>query len=71
MVRIIAGTVSEIGLGRLNPDAFEKAFETKDRLALGMTAPAHGLELTRVFYPDKAFTDPSSLRWHEDDPSVP
>ena len=67
MVRIIAGTVSEIGLGRLNPDAFEKAFETKDRLALGMTAPAHGLELTRVFYPDKAFTDPASLRWHEEE----
>ena len=66
MVRIIAGTVAEIGLGRLGTDAFTRAFETKDRLALGMTAPAHGLELTKVFYPEKAFTDPASLRWHEE-----
>ena len=67
MVRIIAGTVAEIGLGRRNPDAFEKAFVTKDRLALGMTAPAHGLELTSVIYPEKAFTDPAALRWHEEE----
>ena len=65
MVRIIAGTIAEIGLHRLEPDAFEKAFESGDRLALGMTAPAHGLELTKVFYPPEAFTDPASLRWHE------
>ena len=71
MVRIIAGTAAEIGLGRLATDAFAKAFETQDRLALGMTAPAHGLELTEVRYPDLAFTDPARLRWHEDDPSTP
>ena len=67
MVRIIAGTVAEIGLRKLKPDAFVKAFNTFDRLALGMTAPAHGLELTEVRYPDKAFTDPASLRWHEEE----
>ena len=65
MVRIIAGTVAEIGLHRLGADAFENAFETKDRLALGMTAPAHGLELTKVFYPERAFTEPAAMRWHE------
>lgn len=63
MVRIIAGTVMEIGLEKLSPDAFRRAFETRDRLALGMTAPAHGLELTQVRYPEAAFTDPESLRW--------
>lgn len=63
MVRIIAGTVEEIGLGKLAPDAFRRAFETRGRLALGMTAPAHGLELTQVRYPEAAFTDPESLRW--------
>ena len=67
MVRIIAGTVAEIGLGRLKPDAFETAFRSLDRLSLGMTAPAHGLELTQVRYPDQAFTDPASLRWHDPD----
>lgn len=67
MVRIIAGTAVEIGLGRLDPDAYEKAFRTLDRLALGMTAPAHGLELTEVRYPEEAFTDPAKLRWHEEE----
>ena len=67
MVRIIAGTVAEIGLGRLGSDAFQNAFETGNRLALGMTAPAHGLELSEVRYPDSAFTDPDTLKWHEDD----
>ena len=68
MVRIIAGTAVEIGLGRLNPDAFERAFSTLDRLSLGMTAPAHGLELTEVRYPPEAFTDPAALRWHTEEP---
>ena len=63
MVRIIAGTVSEIGLGKLDPGAFVNAFDTKNRLALGMTAPAHGLELTKVFYADEAFIHPEKLRW--------
>lgn len=67
MVRIIAGTLAEIGLGRLDPGAFERAFATLDRLSLGMTAPAHGLELTEVRYPEKAFTDPAALRWHEEE----
>ena len=67
MVRIIAGTVAEIGLGRLASDAFGKAFKTLDRLSLGMTAPACGLELTEVRYPEKAFTDPAALRWHEEE----
>ena len=65
MVRIIAGTAAEIGLHRMEPDAFAKAFETLDRLSLGMTAPAHGLELTKVYYPEEAFTEPARLRWHE------
>ena len=65
MVRIIAGTLAEIGLGRLTPDAFSAAFETRDRLVLGMTAPAHGLVLAQVRYPEKAFTDPASIRWAE------
>ncbi len=50
MVRIIAGTMLDIGMGRLAPDAFSRALETKDRLVLGVTAPACGLELTRVYY---------------------
>ena len=65
MVRIIAGTLAEIGLHRLPPDAFSRALISGNRLDLGMTAPPQGLELTAVFYPEKAFTDPASLRWHQ------
>lgn len=50
MVRIIVGTLVEVGTGRLAGDPFSKALETGDRLALGSTAPARGLELTEVFY---------------------
>ena len=64
MVRIIAGTLVEIGLGRLGTDAFARAIETGNRLELGMTAPPQGLELTEVRYLPEAYTDPASLRWH-------
>jgi tRNA pseudouridine38-40 synthase len=32
-----------------------------------MTAPSSGLELSEVRYPDKAFTDPDSIRWHREE----
>ncbi|MEG1774918.1 MAG: tRNA pseudouridine(38-40) synthase TruA [Clostridia bacterium] len=50
MVRIIAGTMLDIGMGRIPSDAFEHALATGDRLTLGITAPACGLELTEVRY---------------------
>ena len=50
MVRIIAGTLRDIGSGKLQPGALKKAIETGDRLDLGVTAPAHGLTLMEVFY---------------------
>ena len=50
MVRIIAGTLAEIGTGKRAPGAITRAIETGDRLALGQTAPARGLTLVRVFY---------------------
>ena len=65
MVRIIAGTMVEIGLHRLPVDAFSRALISGSRLDLGMTAPAHGLELTEVRYPEMAFSNPASLRWHQ------
>ena len=50
MVRIIAGTLMEVGTGKREPGAIARAIETKDRLALGQTAPAKGLTLMRVLY---------------------
>ena len=66
MVRIIAGTLVEVGLGKRGKDAFARAFVSLNRLDLGMTAPPCGLELTEVRYPDLAFTDPDAVRWHAD-----
>ena len=50
MVRIIAGTLRDIGSGKLDNGALSRAIETGDRLDLGVTAPAHGLTLMEVFY---------------------
>lgn len=66
MVRIIAGTLIEIGQHRRGEDAFTRAVASGSRLDLGLTAPPHGLELTRVDYPQAAFTLPEAIRWHED-----
>lgn len=66
MVRIIAGTLIEIGLHRRTVNAFSEAYETLDRLSLGVTAPPHGLELTKVYYPEAAFILPEQVKWHTD-----
>lgn len=50
MVRIIVGSLIEIGQGKRTESCFAQAFDTKERLSLGVTAPAHGLELTRIWY---------------------
>lgn len=51
MVRIIVGTMLEIGSGRREEDSVAKAILSRDRLDAGATAPAHGLMLYRVEYP--------------------
>lgn len=50
MVRILAGTLEEVGTGRREPGAIARAIRTGDRLALGHTAPACGLTLMAVLY---------------------
>ncbi len=50
MVRIIAGTLIYIGQGKLPPECLREALDTGSRLALGITAPAQGLELTHISY---------------------
>ncbi len=48
MLRIIAGTLVDIGRGHLDQAAFERAFASGLRKDLGITAPAHGLVLESV-----------------------
>lgn len=50
MVRIVVGTLVEVGLGRLSPAQVSEILAGKDRTRGGRTAPAHGLELVTVFY---------------------
>ncbi|WP_349409148.1 tRNA pseudouridine(38-40) synthase TruA [Pseudalkalibacillus sp. SCS-8] len=50
MVRIIVGTLLEIGNGHRPPDEVVEILEAKDRDAAGKTAPGHGLYLWKVFY---------------------
>ncbi len=52
MVRIIAGTLIDIGAGRLSPDAVDETLATLDRTKAGQTAAAKGLTLVEVFYPE-------------------
>lgn len=48
MVRIIAGTLMEVGRGHIAPQEMERILEAKDRQAAGPTAPACGLTLVEI-----------------------
>lgn len=49
-VRIMAGTLTEIGAGIRDFEAIDKVFEAKDRAFAGETLPARGLALMKVEY---------------------
>ncbi|TDT50400.1 tRNA pseudouridine(38-40) synthase TruA [Fonticella tunisiensis] len=50
MVRIIAGTLVDIGRGRIAGSEIEEIILSKDRERAGQTAPASGLCLEKVYY---------------------
>jgi len=50
MVRIIVGTLIEIGRGERAPESVRDILESMDRQNAGYTAPPHGLTLMRVEY---------------------
>ncbi|MGC2596276.1 MAG: tRNA pseudouridine(38-40) synthase TruA [Rhabdochlamydiaceae bacterium] len=50
MARNIAGTLAYVGCGKLTADQIPSILASKDRTQAGITAPAHGLILKRVFY---------------------
>lgn len=52
MVRIIAGTLVDIGLGKRPVSIVDDALDARDRTLAGPTAPAHGLTLVQVMYPE-------------------
>jgi tRNA pseudouridine38-40 synthase len=48
MIRIMVGTIIEVGLGRYAPEKIREMLDAKDRQAAGPTAPPHGLYLQWV-----------------------
>ena len=50
MVRIIAGTLVDVGLGKIKADDIPAIIESKDRTRAGKTLPPHGLMLLNVVY---------------------
>lgn len=50
MVRIIAGTIVDVGLGKINAEDIPEIIESKDRTRAGKTLPPHGLYLLEVKY---------------------
>lgn len=51
MVRALVGTVVDVGRGKISAEQFDGIFEASDRNAASMSAPAHGLFLTKIAYP--------------------
>jgi len=55
MVRTIAGTLLNVGRGKLDPEAVTRALESGERDEAGPTAPACGLYLARALYSEPVF----------------
>jgi tRNA pseudouridine38-40 synthase len=55
MVRAIVGTLIPVGRGKLSVSEFEDIINRKDRGLAGQSAPAHGLSLTGIDYPESIF----------------
>lgn len=53
MVRIIAGTLMEVGQGKKAPEDMAGILAAKNRSAAGPTAPAHGLMLMKYEFPEE------------------
>lgn len=57
MVRAVVGTLLDVGFHKTSLEEFTKIIESKDRKAAGMSAPANGLYLVSVKYPDQLFLE--------------
>lgn len=61
MVRILVGTLIEVGNGRRPVAQVAEILASKDRTRAGMTAPAHGLELVSVHYDGRKLLPPRGV----------
>ena len=58
MVRILVGTLAEVGRGHRVPEEMTAILASRDRRVAGAMAPAHGLYMAEVGY-DQEFNDPA------------
>ena len=49
-VRIMTGTLKDVGSGLINPIALKRILQKKKRTSSGVTAPSKGLTLYKVYY---------------------
>jgi len=68
MVRTIVGTLVEIGRGKRPPNDMDGIIAAMDRRSAGQAAPAHGLVLERVDYPEPIFFETGTDR--QSSPSI-
>jgi tRNA pseudouridine38-40 synthase len=61
MVRVMVGTLVDIGKGRFVPADIDRLLQTGDRKEAGSTAPACGLCLIEVIYPDEFTSLPADV----------
>jgi tRNA pseudouridine38-40 synthase len=57
MVRAIVGTMLDVGIYKTSLDEFKNIIESKDRSNAGASAPAKGLYLTEILYPNSIYLD--------------
>ena len=50
MVRILVGTLLEVGQGKRTVESVRQTLDARDRQTAGYTAPPQGLSLMRVDY---------------------
>jgi tRNA pseudouridine38-40 synthase len=53
-VRSMVGCLAMVGRGQWQPGDMRKALEARDRSALGLNAPPHGLYFVEAIYPEDA-----------------
>lgn len=65
MVRVIVGTLLQVGRGKMPPEEIAKILAEQKRMAAGITAPPHGLFLEKVFYAPDHIAPRRKLRFAE------
>lgn len=55
MVRAIVGTLLDVGFGKISLEELQSIIKSKNRVNAGASAPAHGLFLTKINYPEEIF----------------